>query len=80
MPKRGTDHTWQLVKYKTDSSIYARCSCKYHYPCSTNEMKEDGSFHQVPTIIYPYCPNCGARKKWYTNKIKNIDKYYFEDV
>ena len=82
MPKRGTDHTWQLVKYKGDIGIYSKCKCKYHYPCSRSGVEEDGSrnpLRQVPTIFYPYCPYCGARKKWYTNDIKKIDKYEFED-
>lgn len=82
MQKRGTDHTWQLVKYNCDGAIYAKCKCQYHYRCSTDDIEEDGSrnpFHQVPTIFYPYCPICGARKKWYTNEIKKIDKYEFED-
>lgn len=82
MPKRGTDHTWQLVKYNVDAAIYARCKCKYHYRCSTDDINEDGTsnpFHQVPTIFYPYCPKCGARKKWVANEVRRIDKYSFED-
>ena len=82
MPKRGTDHTWQLVKYNYDVAIYAKCKCGYHYCCSTDAIEEDGSrnpLHQVPTIFYPYCPVCGARKKWRTNEMKKIDKYKYED-
>lgn len=82
MSKRGTDHIWQLVKYKANAAIYAKCGCKYHYCCSTDEVKEDGSrnpFNQIPTIFYPYCPICGARKKWHTSEIKKINKYEFED-
>lgn len=73
MPKRGTDHTWQLVKYKGDAAIYARCKCRYYYRCSTDAIEEDGSsnpFHQVPTVFYPYCAMCGARKKWRTTELK----------
>lgn len=82
MPKRGTDHTWQLVKYNGDAAIYARCKCKYHYNCGRNKRNEDGSWSliQVSTVFYPYCPMCGARKKWYTEEIKRIDKYEFDDV
>ena len=83
MSKRGTDHTWKLVKYNGDASIYARCKCKYHYCCSTMKINKDGSrnvFHQVLTILYPYCPVCGVRKKWYSTEITKIDKYEFEDI
>ena len=81
MPKRGTDHTWQLVKYNSDGAIYARCKCKHHYNCGRSKRNEDGSWSpiQVPTVFYPYCPMCGARKKWYTEEIKRIDKYEFDD-
>ena len=81
MPKRGTDHTWQLIKYIGDIGIYAKCKCGHHYCCSTSPRTEDGSWSidHVPTIFYPYCPMCGARKKWRTNDIKKIDKYWFED-
>ena len=83
MSKRGTDHTWQLVEYNVDIAIYAKCKCKYHYRCSTESIEEDvtrNPFHQIPTKFYPYCPMCGARKKWYTNEITKIDKYECEDI
>ena len=82
MPKRGTDHTWQLVKYNGDICIYAKCKCGHHYCCSDAARMEDGSLnpcHQEITILYPYCPMCGAKKKRYTDDIKKIDKYWFED-
>ena len=81
-PKRGMDHTWQLIKYKGDAAIYAKCKCGHRYRCSTDGYDENGKrtpIIQVPTIFYPYCPICGARKKWYTNEIQKIDKYRFED-
>lgn len=81
MAKRGKDHTWELIKYKGDGAIYAKCKCKYYYRCSTDAIEEDGTrnpFHQVPTIFYLYCPQCGARKKWYTNEIKKIDRYEWD--
>lgn len=76
--KRGTDHTWQLVKYKEDMAIYAKCKCKFRYACSENKRNEDGtfSFKQIPTLFYPYCPNCGARKKYYTDEIINGGNKY----
>lgn len=81
MSKRGTDHRWQLIEYKGDMAIYARCKCKYHYDCSRSKREEDGSWSikQYPTIFYPYCPCCGARKKYYTDKIEKVDIHEFED-
>lgn len=83
---RGKDHIWELVKYKGDLMIYAKCSCGYTYVCC-NEMaetvkNEDGSV--VPKDpsklkLYRYCPNCGAKKKWYKEEIRKIDKYAFEE-
>lgn len=79
--KRGTDHSWKLVKYKGDIAIYAKCKCKYHYNCSRGGVGSNNSgdvFKQKPSIFYPYCPMCGARKKWYTEEIEEINKYEFE--
>lgn len=80
--KRGTDHTWKLIKYNGDVAIYARCSCKYHYCCSISGKDPSGNYNpaiQVPTIFHNYCPNCGARKKWHTDEIEKSNKYEFED-
>lgn len=79
-PKRGKDHTWQLVKYKADIAIYAKCRCGYSYPCSGNTRNENGTWNpkQVIKYFYPYCPMCGARKKWYSEDIEKIDKFSFE--
>ena len=65
--KRGTDHNWQVVRYIGDCALYARCKCGYHYICSSSTKNEDGTlnFKQIITTLYHYCPNCGARKKWY---------------
>lgn len=73
MAKRGTDHSWKLVKYKGDVGIYARCKCKFHYIC-LNPMNNNEDYK-----FYSYCPICGARKKWYSKDIRKIDKYSFED-
>lgn len=56
MSKRGTDHTWQLVKYSGDGAIYARCKCKHHYNCGRSKRNKDGSWSsiQVPTVFYKY--------------------------
>lgn len=71
MGKRGTDHVWDLIKYRGDSAIYAKCKCGYHYNCGRNRRDdyEAWSLTQVPTVFYPYCPSCGARKKWVTEEI-----------
>lgn len=67
--KRGTDHNWEVRKYKGDLTLYAHCKCGYQYNCSRSLRNEDGSwsFKQYVAIIHPYCPNCGAKKK-YCNK------------
>ena len=82
MPKRGTDHTWELIQFKGDCAIYARCKCKHYYNCGRPEKDENGHsffpFRQVPDIFYPYCPMCGARKKWHTVEIEKLDKYRYE--
>ena len=73
--KRGTDHEWHLVKYRGDGAIYAECNCGHYYSCSKNLRNEDGSwsFKQIPTIFYPYCPCCGARKKRHSAEIEKQD-------
>lgn len=77
---RKKDHVWQIVRYKGDIGLYARCKCGYCYHCSQFKIKEDGSpsFEQEITKLYNYCPNCGARKKWYNDNIIKINKYTFE--
>lgn len=65
--KRGTDHTWCLVKYTGNIAIYARCSCGYEYCCSRNKSPAD--FEQEIKVVYRYCPMCGARKKWISKEI-----------
>lgn len=68
--KRGTDHSWQTVKYRGDIAIYARCKCGFRYNCSSSIRNEDGSWSlkQQITFLYRYCPSCGARKKWYNEE------------
>ena len=65
--KRGTDHGWQIVRYKGNMAYYARCKCQYQYACGqqwpNNEISK----------FYRYCPNCGARKKWYSTDVKLIE-------
>lgn len=72
--KRGTDHTWEMRRYPGDIALYASCKCGYEYAASVSKRREDGSlsFEQEIRILYYYCPQCGARKKWMTeiNKVK----------
>ena len=65
--KRGTDHNWEIRRYKADLTWYAHCKCGYQYGCSRSLRNEDGSwnFKQYIAILHAYCPNCGARKKYY---------------
>lgn len=80
-PKRGTDHSWKIVKYKGDIALYAKCKCGFRYACSESERNKDGTFSvkQKVSKIYPYCPVCGARKKFYDDtNITHIDRYPFE--
>lgn len=77
--KRGTNHTWEIRKYKSDIALYAFCSCGFQYPCSRDKRNSDGSWSVEQEIVslYRYCPNCGARKKWMTKKVY-IDKSVWE--
>lgn len=70
--KRGTDHEWNLVKYDGDGAIYAECRCGHYYNCGRDLKNKDGLslFKQIPTIFYPYCPCCGARKKRFNSEIE----------
>lgn len=70
--KRGTDHEWNLVKYDGDDAIYAECKCGHYYNCGRDLKNKDGLFlfKQIPTIFYPYCPCCGARKKRFNSEIE----------
>lgn len=78
MGKRGTDHIWELIKYRGDMAIYAKCLCGFRYNCSHNKINADGQLVVEADTYCPYCPHCGARKKWHTDDIQKIDKYSFE--
>lgn len=75
--KRGTDHEWLVVKYKGDGAVYARCKCGFEYDCGKSRCREDGTWTmaQYPTIIYPYCPYCGVRKKRYNEEPEKLDEF-----
>lgn len=80
--KRGTDHWWEVRKYWADYALYAHCKCGFQYVCSSEikDENQDGTWTWREKInkIYPYCPHCGARKKWYNEKPKKIEKYSWE--
>ena len=75
--KRGTDHNWEIRKYIGDIAWYAHCKCGYQYCCSKCSRDEDGTWipQQQLNWLAHYCPNCGARKKWYNEEPIKINKY-----
>ena len=76
--KRGTDHTWQMVRYNGDIAIYALCRCGFHYPASHSARNADGTWsakQEINGCLYRYCPLCGARKKLRTQDILRLDDY-----
>lgn len=79
--KRGTDHVWHLRKYFGDAAIYARCECGHYYNCGRDNQDQEGLWRliQIPTIFYPYCPCCGARKKRYSTEIEKVDYHTCEE-
>ena len=80
--KRGTDHVWEIRKYKGDISLYAHCKCGFKYPCSHNTIGEDGTPSLKQEVearwLFQYCPHCGARKKRYTDSVKKVDRFRWE--
>ena len=72
--KRGTDHTWELRKYKGDGAWYINCKCGYETGCY---KFNNNPFHISLGWVPSYCANCGAKKKWITELIK-IDKARWE--
>ena len=79
--KRGVDHTWEIRKYLGDIALYAHCKCGFEYTCSSSKRKTDGSFsfEQEITQLYHYCPYCGARKKWYNDVPRKINKLRYDE-
>lgn len=79
--KRGTDHSWEIRKYKADISWYAHCKCGFQFPCSHSKRADDGSWtaQQELSELYNYCPCCGARKKIYTDLVK-YDNYPWDET
>ena len=78
--KRGTDREWLVIKYKGDGAVYARCKCGFEYNCGKSRRMKDGtwSMTQYPTIMYQYCPYCGARKKRYNEEPEKLDRLKWE--
>lgn len=79
---RGKDPTWRIVKYKGDVSYYARCKCGYHCICSFPGNVSKGEPIAVfdSGMLYPYCPVCGSKKKWYEDDFETLDMYPWEDA
>ena len=78
--KRGTNHSWEIRKYNGDIAWYAHCKCGYQYACSKNSQDENGTWllkQQLNWLAF-YCPNCGARKKWYNEEPIKINKFIWE--
>lgn len=77
--KRGIDHSWEVREYLGDIAWYARCKCGFEYACSKSKRNNDGTWSVEQEIdwLAHYCPNCGARKKWYNLEIIKINKYRF---
>ena len=78
--ERGIDHRWQIRKYCGNIALFAHCKCGFEYPCSSNKRNSDGtfSFEQEIIKLYSYCPCCGARKKWYNDIPKNVNKFPYD--
>ena len=76
--KRGTDHYWEVRKYKDDLALYAHCNCGFEYVCSKTKYAEDKGFSTEISFLYRYCPKCGAKKKWYNDVPKKCSWRYSE--
>lgn len=70
---RSVDRHWEVRKYLGDEAFYAYCRCGWHYCCG------DCLSHKEPEkwTLYPYCPWCGAHKKWYNDVPKEMNKYQY---
>ena len=66
---RGKDRNWYVVKYLCNVAYYANCKCGFRYICGSS-IGDMG----VRTI-YPYCPNCGAKKKTYNKMPVQLQAY-----
>ena len=75
MAKRGTDHSWEFVKYTGDLCYYARCRCGFEYACCKQEDFTIPKWEPAPEKLYRYCPICGARKIRYKDDVKYIDTF-----
>ena len=72
MAKRGTDHSWEFVKYSGDACYYARCKCGFRFSCCKQKWFTIPKWEPAPEYLYHYCPDCGARKKWYKDEVVYI--------
>ena len=68
---RGVDRSWDVRIYKGDGAYYAFCRCKWYYACGSILDRDPNHWK-----IYPYCPSCGAHKKWYNTIPKKMNKEF----
>ena len=73
--KRGKDRHWRVIKYKDDVGYYAKCKCKFEYRCGDMFNRQQ----DVTWTLYRYCPNCGARKKWYNPEVQVLSIYRYSN-
>ena len=67
---RGKDNTWRIKKVIGNGAFYATCKCGFWYPCY--RLTDTYMTEIDPSRMYRYCPNCGARKKWYDNNVETM--------
>lgn len=56
------NNTWYLFKKTADIATYAKCKCGFEYKCTKAPFVDDVVSN---LLIYPYCPMCGRKKKYF---------------
>ena len=80
MAKRGTDHSWDFIKYSGDLAYYARCKCGFQFSCYKNTELGVLDTQPAPEYLYRYCPSCGARKKRYESEVIHIKGFSWGEL
>lgn len=70
---RGKDRNWRVKKFLGDGAYYAYCKCGFWFPCY--RLTDTFRVELNPSSMYHYCPNCGARKKWYNEVPEQVNDY-----
>ena len=73
----GIDHTWKILKFRGDAAFYAKCKCGFLQHGITANEPGTAIFKFASNRLYPYCPKCGAKKKWFTD-VERVDKEMWE--